>query len=217
MVEHVGSLRSTSKLRFFAAIVCAGFQENTCVGKCPECGKQSTIIFQAHSDLVRGECSYLAPAPESAACQKIAFNMCREKRATSATTTPAVTNQNREILDELAERLGNFHDSARALAICLQTRDVARETDQSMIEAAKCMFHKLLGETSDDLERVTLQSSESLHIETTRYKRRCSRFETPSEKLRSCSETLVGNSILVPRQRLRIAPRRRVQNFVLVR
>ena len=30
------------------------------------------------------------------------------------------------------------------------------------------MFHKLLGEESDDLERVTLQSRESLHIETTR-------------------------------------------------
>ena len=79
------------------------------------------------------------------ACQKITFNSCRKKRATSATTAPAGTNQNREILDELAERLGNFHDSTRALAHCLQTRDVARETDQSLIEAAKCMFHKLLG------------------------------------------------------------------------
>ena len=185
MVEHVGSLQSTSKLRFFAAIVFAGFLENTCVGKCPECGKQSTIIFQTHSDLVRGECSQLAPAHwkrsrlenyvEGSAGNKSLpedhFQQVQKRRATSATTTPAGTSQNREIIHELAERLGNFHDSARALANCLQTRDVARETDQSMIEAAKCMFHKLLGETSDDLERVTLQSLESLHIETTRYKR----------------------------------------------
>ena len=43
-------------------------------------------------------------------------------------------NTNRGILDELAERLGNFHESARALADCLQTRSVTRETDQSMID-----------------------------------------------------------------------------------
>ena len=46
----------------------------------------------------------------------------------------------RGTLDELAERLGNFHDSARALASCLQKQDVSRKTDHSMIEAAKCMF-----------------------------------------------------------------------------
>ena len=50
---------------------------------------------------------------------------------------------------------GIFHESARALADCLQTRDVTRKTNLSMTEAAMCMFHKLLGEVSDDLERVT--------------------------------------------------------------
>ena len=45
----------------------------------------------------------------------------------------------------------------------------------------------------DDLERVTFQR-ESLHIETTRNKRRYSRFETPSQKPRSCSEMLVESS-----------------------
>ena len=78
-----------------------------------------------------------------------------EKRARSATTTLAGTNLNREILDELTDRLGNFHDSSR-------------KTDQSMIEAARCMFHRLLGEARDDLERVTPQPHESLHAETTR-------------------------------------------------
>ena len=56
------------------------------------------------------------------------------------------------------------------------------------------MFLKLLGEASDDLERVTPQSRESLHIETTRKKHRCSRSETRSEKPCSCSGTLVEKS-----------------------
>ena len=42
-------------------------------------------------------------------------------------------------LDELAERLGNFHECARALIDCLHTRDITRQTDLSMIEAAKHM------------------------------------------------------------------------------
>ena len=208
------------------------------------CGKMARVqqtvcqdFPHTHHDLVRNECSQLAAVPESAtghwkrsrlenyvkvyaenkSLPEDHFQPVQKKRATSATTAPAGTDQNREILDELAGRLGLFHDSARALAKCLQTRDVARKTDQCMIEAANCMFHRLLGETSEDLERVVLQLRESLHIETTRYKRRCSRFETPSEKPRSCPETLVGNPVLVPRQRLRIAPRWRVQNLVLVR
>ena len=89
---------------------------------------------------------------------------------------------------------GNLHDSARALAICLQTRDVTRKTEQSMTEAAKCMFLRLLGEASDDLERVTPQSRESLRIETTHSKHRCPRSETPSEKPCSRSETLFEKS-----------------------
>ena len=99
---------------------------------------------------------------------KITFHRSRKKRATSVTTTPAESNLNREILDELGERLGNLHDSDSALASCHQTRDVTRNTDQSMIEAAKCTFLKLLGDASHDLERVTPQPRESLHIETTR-------------------------------------------------
>ena len=91
------------------------------------------------------------------------------------------------ILDELAERLGNLHESAPALADCLQTCDVTRKTDLSMIEAAKCLFHKLLGKASDNLERVTPQLRENLHAETTRNKRRCSRSDTPS--LRPCSRS----------------------------
>ena len=53
------------------------------------------------------------------------------------------------------------------------------------------MFLKLLGEASDDLERVTPRSRESIHIETTRNKHRCSRSETPSETLCCRPETSV--------------------------
>ena len=56
-------------------------------------------------------------------------------------------------LSELAERLGNIHESANALTTCLQTRDTTRKTDQSMLEAAKNIFSELLEETNDDLDR----------------------------------------------------------------
>ena len=54
-----------------------------------------------------------------------------------------------------------------------------------MIEAAKCMFHKLLGEASDDLERVTPRSRENL----------CSRPETLTDKLRSRFEMPTEKSV----------------------
>ena len=108
-------------------------------------------------------------------------------------TTPGESSTNSGNLYELAERLGNLHESANALADCLQTRDVTRKTDLSMIEAAKCMFHKFLGEVSDDLERVTPQSRESLHAETTRDKRRCSLSETPSQK--PCSRPQTASEV----------------------
>ena len=118
-------------------------------------------------------------------------------------TTLGESNTDPGILDELAERLGNFHESARALADCLHT--VSRQTDLSMIEAATHMYHKLLEKASNDLERVTPQPRESLHAEATRDKHRCprpetsraeiltgrplSRFETQVEESRSHSET----------------------------
>ena len=67
-----------------------------------------------------------------------------KKQATSTAATMAKTSTSFGTLDEQAERLGSFHASARALASCLQKRDVSRKTDQSMIEAAKCMFRKVL-------------------------------------------------------------------------
>ena len=70
------------------------------------------------------------------------FLQASKKRATSATTSLAGTNLNRQILDELAERLRNFHYGAGALASCLQIRDVTRKTDQSVVDAGKFMFHK---------------------------------------------------------------------------
>ena len=54
-----------------------------------------------------------------------------------------------------------------------------------MVEAAKCMFHKLLGEASDDLERVTPRSRENLS----------SCPETLTNKLRSCFEMPSESSV----------------------
>ena len=170
MVEHGDPLQSTSTLRFFAAL-------NTCAGNCSECSEQSLRDFQTHNDQVQDECSRRVPVPDpvtgrwersppehSEGSARPAKDPLHEedplpqtsnKRATSATAIPAETNPSRGILDELAERFGNLHDSARALASCLQNHDVSRKTKQSMIEAAMCMLHKLLGEASDDLERAT--------------------------------------------------------------
>ena len=60
------------------------------------------------------------------------------------------------------------------------------------------MFHKLLGEASADLERVTPQSRESSHIEAIRNAHRCSRSETPScaVKLESASKTRLSRESL---------------------
>ena len=73
--------------------------------------------------------------PRTRLMRKDHLPQASKKRATSATAIPAETNPSRGILDELAERLGNFHESVRALASCLQEHDVSRKTDQSMIEA----------------------------------------------------------------------------------
>ena len=103
-------------------------------------------------------------------------------------------------LSELAERLGNFHESANALTNCLQYP-----------QDAKCMFSKLLEETNDDLDRA-LQPQEEHRARATGNGSRCSRAETSSESpctsteavtvmpcshfeteievIRSCSETI---------------------------
>ena len=124
---------------------------------CSECSKQSLRVFQAHHEQVKAECSrrvlvpdpvpgrWKRPRPEHAegTAQPVKDPFDEEdhlpqtskRQATSASSTPA----------KLAERFGSFHESARALANCLQKRDVPRETDQSVIEAAKWMFSQIAG------------------------------------------------------------------------
>ena len=76
-----------------------------------------------------------------------------KRQATSAAATLAKTSTSRGTLDELEERLRNFHDSARALASCpQQPRLVSRKTDQKNIEAAKCMFPQIAGGGKGRLE-----------------------------------------------------------------
>ena len=60
-------------------------------------------------------------------------------KSTSTTKASIESNTKQGTLSELAERLGNFHESANALTNCPQTRDTARKTDQSVLEAAKSM------------------------------------------------------------------------------
>ena len=54
--QHSASLLFLSELDFW---------KNTCAGKCSECSKQSTRIFQTHYDRVRAECPRLASASDS--------------------------------------------------------------------------------------------------------------------------------------------------------
>ena len=60
-------------------------------------------------------------------------------RSTSTTNASTETNTKQGTLSELAERLGNFHESADALTNCLQTRDITVKTDQGVVQGAKCM------------------------------------------------------------------------------
>ena len=89
--------------------------------------------------------------------------------------------------------------SAKALehwSIVFKLAMALAKTDQCMIEAAKCMFHKLLGEASDDLDRVTSQSREDLRTATTRNTRR----DSERKNLVLLQRRWSRNLVLVPRQ-----------------
>ena len=156
--QHSVSLLHLSELDFW---------ENTCAGNCSECSKQSLRVLQAHYEQVQAECVRRVPVPDPVtgrwkrprpehaegpaqpvkdpSDEEDNLPQTSKEQATSAAATLATTSTSCGTMDELAERLGRFHESARALASCLQKRDVPLETDQSIMEAAKCTFHKLLG------------------------------------------------------------------------
>ena len=159
------------------------FWKETCAGKCPECRKQSSKTFQIHYDCVRAECSRLAAAigPETEHWKRPrreshgkSHEGSKSLRSTSTTNASAESNTKPEALRKLAERLGNFHESANARTNCLQTRDTTHKTDQSILEAAKCTFSKLQEETNDDLDRA-LQPQEDHSAQATGNGSRCSR------------------------------------------
>ena len=117
---------------------------NTCAGNCSECSKQSNSDFSDHEQ-VQAECLRRVPVPDQvtgrwkrprpehaegpAQYAKDPLNeedhhpQTSKKRAASATAIPDERDPSRGILDELAERLGNFHESARALTCCLQKHE----------------------------------------------------------------------------------------------
>ena len=144
------------------------FGKDKGAGKCPECIKQSANTFQKHNDCGRAECSRLAAVTGPVTAhwkrpRRESLGLSREgsksPRSTSTTSALAESNTKQGTLSELAERFGNFHESADALTNCLQTRDITRKTDQCMVEAAKCMFFKLLEEANDDLDMRDTTSS----------------------------------------------------------
>ena len=152
--QHSVSLLQLSELDFW---------ENTCGGNCSECGKQRLRVFQAHYDQVQAECLRRVPVPDPVTgrwkrprpehaegpAQPVKdppdeednLPQTSKRQATSATATSAETSRSCGTLDELAQGLGSFRESARAMASCLQKYNVPRELNQSMIETAKCMFH----------------------------------------------------------------------------
>ena len=77
-------------------------------------------------------------------------------------TKPAESDTKQSTLNELAEQLRNFHESADALADRLHTGDTTGQTDPNLIEAAKHLYHELLRKASDDLERVPPQPCDAL-------------------------------------------------------
>ena len=180
-VRALGLLQKTLTSRVRLSIRSAGlYVIAQKLADCSECSKQSVRVLQAHYHQVQAECLRRVPVPDpvtgrwkrprpehaEGTAQPVKdpsdeednFPQTSKRQATSAAGTLAKTSTSCGTLDELAERLGSFHESARALVHCLQKRDVPRTTDQSMTEAAKCMFHKLLEEVKDDLDRVTPQS-----------------------------------------------------------
>ena len=74
------------------------------------------------------------------------------------------------------------------LTTCLHTSDMTRNPDQSMVEAAKCMFFKLLEGANDDLDRAILQPQEDHRAHATGNGSRCSHTKTSSESLCSLTE-----------------------------
>ena len=78
----------------------------------------------------------------------------------------------------------NFSNTLRLCSCrmfdCPQTRDMTRKTDQSMVEAAKCMFLKMVEEANDDLGRAIPQPQEDHRVHATGKRNRCCRTKTSS-------------------------------------
>ena len=117
---------------------------NTCAGNCSErsAANSHSEFFQAHWEQVQAECSRCVPVPDqnmrkgqhnqsrTILMRKTNVPQTSKRQATSAAATPAKTSKSCGTLDELAERLGSFHESVRVLANCLQKRDASHQTDQ---------------------------------------------------------------------------------------
>ena len=152
--------------------------ENTCARNCSECSKQCLRVFQTHYDKVQAECLRRVPVPDPVTVgndcndstrrvqhdsfiRKTTLRKLRKKKKNKRQVPqPHLSRRAR-----VGEPWTNWQNDSGTFTTApvhwrLQIHDVSRKTDQGMIEAAKCLFHKLLGEASDDLERVTPRSLE---------------------------------------------------------
>ena len=98
-------------------------------------------------------------------------------------------NLNCGVLDELAERRGNFHESARVLVrLSPDSQRFTRKTDQSMNRGSQVHVSQIAGRNEQMIwNAVTTQSRKGLHVKTTRNAHRGARSETMSDKTLSSS------------------------------
>ena len=110
------------------------FRRNTCAGNCSECSKQSLTVLQAQNEQDQAEClrRVLVPDPVTGLWKRPRPENAEGPAQPVSDKCRGYTCQDEHESRNPVERLGSFNESARALASCLQKRDVSRKTDQSV-------------------------------------------------------------------------------------
>ena len=129
-------------------------------------------------------------------CELPRIPQTSKRQATSVAATLAKTRTSCKTPDELAERFGSFHESACTGHL---PADVLRKTDQSMIEAAKCMFHKLLEEVKDEkslyrdqTEQTTMFAYRDIESESLSSRNRAKNMYIKCQEKRQCRNLQPG-------------------------
>ena len=122
-VKYVESLWQTT-CTLSKRCICpkAIFGRTQCAGRCPECREQAPKTFQIHHGCVRAECSRLAAAIGSETEHWKPRRESHGQTEIDETNASIESNTKQGTLSELAERLGNFHESADALTLLIAYR-----------------------------------------------------------------------------------------------